>query len=343
MANIVQARELSLESESIAVIIPMYRVEAQIANVIQSIPTWVRHIVLVNDASPDNTSAEVAKIKDGRITLITHENNRGVGGAMISGFVKAIELGATVVVKMDGDGQMSPENIVPLIEPILSGTADFAKGNRFELREGIGRMPLARRWGNIGLSFITKAASGYWNVFDPTNGFFAIDAKMLSRIRLSNLHPRYFFESSLLCELNRCRAVVTDIPMPSIYGDAPSSLSTLRSLLEFPPLLSIALLKRIARQYFLFDFSLGSLYLVVGILLNLFGGLWGLFWWMRSIQTNIAATTGTVMIAVLPIVVGIQLLIQFTAFDVQSVPRTAANERGRLKISIAQTSPGETT
>lgn len=319
-----------IENESIVVVIPMYRVELFIQEVIKSIPPWISHIILVNDASPDDTIERVSEIIDHRITLISHTVNQGVGGAVISGFRKALELGATVIVKMDGDGQMSAEYLEPLLEPILLGAADFTKGNRFETRENIEKMPIIRRWGNIGLSFITKAASGYWNIFDPTNGYFSVDVDTLKRIKLNKLHSRYFFESSLLCELNRCRSVVEDVAMPSKYGDNSSSLSISRTLLEFPFLLLKALLKRILQQYFILDFSLGSLYLIVGLFLCLFGGLWGLGWWIHSIITNIVTTTGTVMIAVLPIVLGFQLLIQFTAFDIQSAPRIPFNRRRYL-------------
>jgi len=315
--------------EIIAVVIPMYRVEAYIQDVIRSVPDWVRLIVAVDDASPDAAARRVRELGDTRVTLVTHSANQGVGGAMVSGFRRALELGATLVVKMDGDGQMSSEFLDALLEPILTGRADFAKGNRFASGAHVAAMPGVRRLGNLGLSFITKAASGYWNIFDPTNGYIAIDAEMLRNVRLEKLHPRYFFESSLLVELNRCRAVIADVPMPARYTSEVSSLSAARSLVEFPPLLLRAGLRRILRQYFIADFSVGSLYLLAGLTLLLFGFVWGLAWWIHSLRTGIVTTTGTVMIAVLPIIIGVQLLLQFTAYDIQSVPRAPINRRGR--------------
>lgn len=316
--------------ETIAVVIPMYRVEAYIQDVIRALPDWVRIIVAVDDASPDAGAQRVRELNDPRVALVTHSVNQGVGGAMVSGFRKALELGATLVVKMDGDGQMPAEFLEALLEPILSGRADFAKGNRFASSAHVTAMPGVRRWGNLGLSFITKAASGYWNIFDPTNGFIAMDAEMLRSVRLDQLHPRYFFESSLLMELNRSRAVIVDVPMPARYRSEISSLSVTRSLIEFPPLLLRAGLRRIIRQYFIADFSVGSLYLLAGLLLTLFGVIWGLAWWVQSVRSGVVATTGTVMIAALPIMIGVQLLLQFTAYDIQSVPRSPFNRRGRI-------------
>ena len=318
-----------LETETIVAVIPMFRVAAHIQSVIQSIPRWVSKIVVVNDASPDNCEEKVRSLQDERVVMISHPINKGVGGAMISGFQKALEFGASIVVKIDGDGQMPVEYLEPLVAPIIFGETDFAKGNRFAIWKSITAMPKVRRWGNLSLSFITKAASGYWNVFDPTNGFIAIDAEMLTRIDLGNLHTRYFFESSLLCELNRFHAVITDVSMPARYGEATSSLSIKQTLLEFPALLLKAWLRRIFRNYFIYDFSIGSLYLVVGFILTTFGTLWGAGWWIHSVVTNKVTTTGTVMIAVLPIMIGIQLLLQFSAYDIQNVPRVPLNRRGR--------------
>ncbi len=175
--------------EKIAVIIPMYRVEPFIQAVIRDIPDWVDIIIAVNDASPDRSVELVSNLNDPRVVLINHPKNLGVGGAMVSGFRKALEVHATVVVKMDGDGQMPSSYLQPLLNPILRGEADFSKGNRFTTHQNINQMPFIRRVGNLALSFIVKAASGYWNIFDPTNGFFAVDASMLKQVNLERLHP----------------------------------------------------------------------------------------------------------------------------------------------------------
>ncbi len=160
--------------DHVCVVIPMYRVEPYIQDVIAGIPEWVWRIIIVDDASPDCSAERALAAGNPRLVLVRHEQNQGVGEAMLSGFSKAIEIGGRVAVKMDGDGQMAPEFLWEIVEPVLAGRADYAKGNRFFHIDEIVRMPFVRRAGNMGLSFLTKLASGYWNVFDPTNGYFAI-------------------------------------------------------------------------------------------------------------------------------------------------------------------------
>ncbi len=316
-----------LSAGKVAVIIPMYRVAPYIQDVIAGLPGWVWLIVVVDDASPDNSAELAVDSGDPRVVLVRHAHNQGVGGAVMSGFAKALELGARVAVKMDGDGQMSPEFLADLAAPILDGQADYCKGNRFFHLAEIARMPFVRRVGNLGLSFLTKIASGYWNVFDPTNGYVAIDLDTFSALNRRHINRRYFFETSMLIELNLARAVVHEVPMPARYKGEVSSLSVSRSLFEFPYRLARGFLRRLWLEYFVLDFSLGSLFLVIGSLLGLFGSAWGLYFWRKSILTGVPASTGTVMIAVLPVILGFQLLLQALAFDIQNVPKAVIRRR----------------
>jgi len=318
-----------MKKEHIAIIIPMFNVAKHIEKVIQDIPDFVDTIIVVDDASKDNSVSIVKQMDDHRLILIQNKTNLGVGGAMVTGFQKAIELKASMVIKIDGDGQMPITYLNELIAPILLGQADFSKGNRFANFEAMSQMPGIRRIGNLGLSFITKAASGYWNVFDPTNGFFALDGHTLTQINFEDLHPRYFFESSMLCALYSVGAVIADIPIPAKYGDEISSLSVWKTLIEFPPLLFQRFTHRIWLRYFVLDFSVASLSLIIGLALLLFGGSWGLYWWYQSILTKIAATAGTVIIAALPVILGFQLILQFLTLDIQNIPIKPLNNRGK--------------
>jgi glycosyltransferase involved in cell wall biosynthesis len=318
---------VDLSGEKVAVVIPMFRVAAYIQDVITGIPGWVWRIVVVDDASPDDSAERARACGDPRVVVVRHTRNQGVGGAVLSGFEKAFELGARVAVKMDGDGQMSPDFLADLVVPILAGAADYTKGNRFFHLAEITCMPMARRAGNLGLSFLTKIASGYWNVFDPTNGYLAIHPDAFHALDRRHIHPRYFFETSMLIELNLARAVVHEAPMPARYMGEVSSLSIVRALVEFPYRLARGFLRRVWLQYFVLDFSLGSLFLVVGSLLGLFGSAWGLYFWRKSILTGVPASTGTVMIAVLPVILGFQLLLQALANDIQNVPKTVIRRR----------------
>ena len=305
----------------VAVVIPAYRVEPHIAAVIQGIPRLVRDVIVVDDASPDGTSTVVGAIGDPRVHLLRHATNRGVGGAMATGYRHALEFGADIVVKMDGDGQMDPEQLGNLLLPIIEGQADYTKGSRFFHARQLREMPVRRRIGNLGLSFLTKAASGYWDVFDPTNGYTAVHRRVLEALDWEKVAERWFFETSMLIELSLLRAVVRDVPIPAKYGNERSSLSEKRALFEFPPRLLSGWLRRVWLQYFVREFSLGSLFLVSGVLLTLFGAGWGAAHWIRSINTGIEATTGTVMIAVVPLILGVQFLLQALSFDIQSSPK----------------------
>jgi dolichol-phosphate mannosyltransferase len=313
----------------VAVVIPAYRVARHIGNVIRAIPELVSDIVVVDDASPDDTAQIVGGLGDPRVHLLRHEHNGGVGAAMITGYRRALELGADVVVKMDGDDQMDPQYLAPLIEPLAGGEADYTKGSRFFYTRRLRQMPLLRRAGNLALSFLTKAASGYWDVFDPTNGYTAVHRGVLEALDWSNVDRRWFFETSMLIELSLARAVVRDVQIPARYGGERSSLSEASAALRFPGKLLAAFFRRIWLQYFVREFSPVSLFLVAGLFLSTFGTVWGLVHWMRSAQTGGQASTGTVMIAVVPLILGVQLLLQAVSLDIQSSPKVPLSRSSR--------------
>lgn len=311
----------STTAETIAVVIPAYRVASHVGDVIARIPPYVRHIVVVDDASPDDLAAVLASIDEPRMTVVRHEVNGGVGRAMKTGFQKALELGADIVVKIDGDGQMDPALLPRFLAPILAGDADFTKGNRFDDFATIGAMPATRRFGNLALSFLVKLASGYWHLFDPTNGYLAVRGAVLRRLAERRIADDYFFEISLLCELYFAGAVLRDIPMAPRYAGEPSSLSPARVFVTFAPRLVSRSLYRLLVAYFVRDFNMASLFFVTGVPAMLFGTVWSAYHWMRSVQTGVPATTGTVMIGVLAIVLGFQVLLQAITIDVTSEPR----------------------
>jgi dolichol-phosphate mannosyltransferase len=314
-------RDILEDFPSIAVVIPAYRAATYISSVLNAIPTFVQNIIVVDDCSPDHTAELVQTCLDSRIYLVSHEKNQGVGGAVITGYAKAVELGAKIIVKMDSDDQMDPAYLIPLIAPILMNQADYTKGNRFLHTDELKSMPLVRRIGNASLSFLTKAASGYWNIFDPTNGYTAIHVSIIPLLDTDRLHPRFFFESSMLMELGMIRAVVQDVHIPAKYQNEVSSLSVWKALFEFPPRLLVGFLRRLLIQYFVRDFGAFSLLLILGLTFSAFGLFFGLYHWYYSSITRTIASTGTVMIAVLPLILGWQLLIQCVSVDMQNVSR----------------------
>jgi len=310
-------------------VIPAYRAASTIGEVLRSIPQAVRWIVVVDDGSTDDLGSAIRAVGDGRTDLVTHDRNRGVGAAVLTGYERALQLSAEIIVKIDADGQMDPAYIPQLAAPIASGAADYTKGNRFLHGRELRSMPTTRRYGNVGLSFLTKLATGYWPIFDPTNGFTAIHASVARLLDRTNIAERYFFETSMLVELSRLRAVVSDVYIPARYAGEKSSLDPGRAAVGFPLPLLRAFVRRIRRDYFVRDFTAVSLYVAVGSLLLFFGAVWGIWYWVSSIQTRVAATTGTVMIAVLPVILGVQLLLQAATLDIQGVPTKVIQTRGR--------------
>lgn len=306
----------------IAVVIPCFRVATQVLGVIERIGPEVGWIIAVDDACPEHTGDVIEKQNhDPRVRVLRHEENLGVGGAVMTGYAAAAALPADVVVKLDGDGQMDPALIPALCAPLLRGRADYVKGNRFyRIRHTVG-MPAVRLLGNAALSFLTKLSSGYWQLFDPTNGFTAIHHALLFELDYERIERRYFFESDLLYNLNQLRAVVVEMPMASAYGDEPSSLRPLRMI---QPFLSGNLrnsARRVFYSYFLRGFSVASMELMIGTALIVFGLAFGGWHWWQSHAYAIPATAGTVMLAALPLILGVQFLLSWLGFDVAAEPR----------------------
>lgn len=306
----------------IAVVIPSYKVTHHVASLIAKIPNVVWRIYVVDDACPDGSGILVEdNVKDQRVRVLYHSYNQGVGGAVMTGYKAAISDGAKVIVKIDGDGQMDPTLIPFFTRPILTGEADYAKGNRFFYLEEIRRMPRMRLLGNAILSFMTKLSSGYWDLFDPTNGYTAIHADVAKYLPFNKISRRYFFETDLLFRLNTLRAVVIDIPMDAKYGDEVSNLKISKIVGEFIIKHVRNFVKRIFYNYYLRDMSLASIELPLGLLLIISGGCFGIYHWMNSLIEGITTTAGTVMLAALPILMGLQLILAFLAYDIASVPR----------------------
>jgi glycosyltransferase involved in cell wall biosynthesis len=307
----------------IAVVIPCYKTADQIISLIKSIGSEVNLIYVVDDFCPMKTGLVVeSNVNDSRVRVIYHPTNQGVGAAVMTGYSAAIADGAIIIVKIDGDGQMDPSLIPSFIHPIIFGLADYTKGNRFFNIDDILGMPKKRIFGNTILSFITKISSGYWNLFDPTNGYTAIHSNIARNLPFDKISNRYFFESDMLFRLNILRAVVMDIPMRSKYDNEISSLRISKILFEFIYKHIRNFLKRIFYNYYLRGMSLASIELPLGALLLIFGITNGALSWLNSLLTNSLTPAGTVMLSALPILMGLQFLLAFLNYDINSVPRS---------------------
>jgi hypothetical protein len=244
--------------------------------------------------------------------------NQGVGGATMAGYREAIARGGEVLVKVDGDDQMDMGYIAHLVAPILLGEADYAKGNRFTSISHLATMPTVRVLGNAALSFAAKLSTGYWNIFDPTNGYTAIEGQVAGMVIEKRVSRRFFFETDLLYHLSTLRAVVRDVPMPARYANEVSNLRIGAILGPFALKHMRNFLQRVLGQYFVRDFSAASLELVFGIFFLMFGVGYA-FHYMATPHT-VAASAGVVMAAALPVILGVQLLLQALNFDVLNVP-----------------------
>lgn len=315
----------------ISVVLPSYKVREHIVGVINKFDDDVWRIYVVDDCCPEGSGKYVEEmIDDPRVRVIYHKINQGVGGAVMTGYRAAIADGAEVIVKVDGDGQMDPSLIPAFVAPILAGEADYTKGNRFFDLEEIRAMPKVRLFGNAVLSFMTKLSSGYWDLFDPTNGYTAIHADVARHLPFEKISSRYFFETDMLFRLNTLRAVVVDVPMDAQYGDEVSNLKISKIIGEFLIKHVRNFSKRIFYNYYLRDMSLASIELPLGMLLFTSGCVFGVYHWINSLHEGVSTPAGAVMLAALPILMGTQLILAFLGYDIANVPRRPLHKMRRI-------------
>lgn len=309
-------------NNTIAVVIPCYKVREHILEVLNNIPSIISVIYVVDDYCPQGTANFVKNnTADKRIRIISSPINLGVGGAVKLGYIAALEDGADIVVKIDGDGQMNSASIESLISPILSSEANYTKGNRFHDIESLIEMPGIRIFGNAVLSFIAKFSTGYWDIFDPTNGFTAIDKVTLRKLPLDKIDNRFFFESDMLFRLNIIRAVVEDVSMKASYANEESNLKISIAIPIFIYKNTRNFYKRIFYQYYLRGFSIASFEFPIGLFLLLFGSIYGCQNWYLSFSSGVSAPLGTIMLSATSILVGMQLLLSFISYDINSIPK----------------------
>lgn len=303
----------------ISIAVPAHNEEAHIARVIETMPPFVDHIVVVDDASSDATFEKAKAVGDRRVEVIRHERNLGVGGAIVTAHRRGLDLGCDISVVMAGDGQMDPDYLPALLDPIVEHGYGFAKANRFFSLDSFRGMPRQRVFGNIILSFLTKMASGYWHLFDPQNGYTAISRGALERLSLDRLSTTYEFENDLLINLNILGIRALDVPIPAVYGDERSGIKLRRVVPGISRLLMRGFFRRLVLKYVIRSFSPVALFFFAGLALVTWSVVFGLWVVFQTIGPD-AASTGTVILSVIPFVVGVQLLISAIVLDIQETP-----------------------
>jgi len=309
-------------TQNIGVIVPTYKAKKTILSVISGLPDWVDHIIIVDDACPENTGAYVeAQNTDPRLTVIILDENLGVGGATLTGFEKALGIGCTVMVKMDSDDQHDPKFLRPLVTSLTNSGAGYSKGSRFLHPGDIGNMPRSRIFLNSILSITNKFASGYYSITDPTNGFVAIRADIFAKLDREKIVKRYFFESDMLYHLTLFRVPAVDVATHVRYNDEESGLKFRDEALNFMFGNIRNFFRRIWLRHFLLNFSLPAIYLIFSTLFMITALIWGGTQWYKSISTGIQATPGTVMIPALLIIISINMITSFFVLDVNDEPK----------------------
>lgn len=309
-----------LKRARVWIVIPCYRVRDHILTVLGGVPDWIEGVVCVDDACPEGTADFLeAQDLDPRVVVLRLPKNKGVGGAVMAGYREAQQRGGEILVKIDGDDQMDLAYLPQMVTPILLGEADYVKGNRFASVGHLQAMPGVRVFGNAVLSFAAKVSTGYWNIFDPTNGFTALEASVARKVLERPVAKRFFFETDLLYHLGAMRAVVRDVPMPSRYGDEQSNIRIRAIAGSFAARHLRNFVHRVGGQYFVRDFNVATVEMLGGALFLAFGVAYALHWFAVR-EPGQAASAGVVMAAALPVIIGVQLLLQAINFDVQNVP-----------------------
>jgi len=310
---------LSYRNRTIGVVIPAFNEELLIEDTLRSIPPYVDRIFVIDDCSNDRTAAIAGEFSknDIRFTCISHKVNKGVGAAIITGYKRIVQEKIDIAAVMAGDNQMDPKHLPELLDPIVEGKADYTKGNRLingEFRKG---MSAWRSFGNVILTFLTKMASGYWQLMDPQNGYTAISRNALERINLDTIYPWYGYCNDLLVKLNVFGFKVRDVVMPAKYGLEKSKIRYKKYIFKLSWLLLKDFLWRLKTKYIWLSFHPLVLFYLFGILLTpigIFGALYSLYF--KFILNQSLFVRG--VLSLLIFIIGMQFLFFAMLFDMQA-------------------------
>lgn len=316
----IPATEPLYRGKRIAVVVPAYNEENLIGDVLAGIPDYVARVYAVDDGSGDATGAiieDYARL-DSRIVSIRHNPNRGVGAAITSGYRRAVEDGMDIVAVMAGDNQMDPLYLPSLLDPIVDGRADYTKGNRLINEAYLKGMSTWRRFGNSLLTFLTKVASGYWQMMDPQNGYTAISVRALSALPLESIYPGYGYCNNLLVWLNIYGMRVSDVAIPARYGRERSGIRYSTYIPRVSKLLLGNFLFRLKTKYVLMGFHPLALFYLAGAVLVPFGLAGGLVALWEKVVLGVPVLFVHGGLSILVFMMGMQFLFFAMLFDMQA-------------------------
>ena len=307
-----------ISEKKIAVIIPVYNVGESIIKFLDLIPDYIDQIYIVDDFCPLKTGEFALKNlkQKNKLNVIFNKKNLGVGGAMKIGYQKCLNSNLDIIVKIDGDNQMDPNQIKDLVEPILSMNIDYCKGNRFLNMAEIENYPSIRFYGNIFLSFMSKLSSGYWNIYDPVNGFTAINSNILKKLNFNKIDDGYYFESDMLFNLYLLGGKVKDISVNIRYfKNSVQNMNIMRESFNFFFKNLDRTIKRFKKTYLLNNFSVGSFF-IISFFINLFLTItYGGYNYIYYLFIKQFAPTGVVLLSSIFILLTILSLMIFLIID----------------------------
>lgn len=304
----------------VAAILPCYNEEKLIAKTVNTLPDFVDFIIAVDDQSKDHTwkiIKDLAK-KNKRVVPIQNEVNQGIGGAYIHGFNVAQEKNADLIFTMAGDAQCNQNYMPNMIDTLLDENLDYVKANRFVHLEELKQMPTFRRVGNTVITILTKFSSGYYSIFDSQNGYGVFKRKTIEKLPFEHIGRRYDYENTLLIALAIMGAKIKDEPVPAIYGDEQSTIPVFKTTMRALNVVWKGFWRRIYHKYVLINFHPIALFIFGGLLLGSLGFLFGLYLVIAKLAADVTPSSGTVMLAVLPIILGFQLLLSAVTMDMNN-------------------------
>jgi glycosyltransferase involved in cell wall biosynthesis len=307
-----------LEGKRIAVVVPAFDEERLIGTTLSGIPEFVDRIIVVDDASHDGTADAARATGDGRVEVVAHERNEGVGAAILTGYRRALEDGIDVACVMAGDNQMDPADLEAIAGPVARGEVDYAKANRLFTGRAWEVIPRTRYLGNAVLSLLTKIASGYWHVADSQSGYTAVGRETLELLDLDRVYRRYGFPNDMLVHLNVINARVRDVPSRAVYGVGENSGIRLRRVIpSISWLLTKAFFWRMREKYVIRDFHPLVFFYFFGALFSLIGLVLGVTVTILRIGGN-ELSVGTVVLIALLLMMGLLFTLFAMLFDMES-------------------------
>lgn len=307
----------------VATILPCYNEEKLITKTVTTLPDFVDEIIAVDDNSKDKTLVIIQGLaeKDPRVKSIHLDPNEGIGGAYLHGFEKAIADRIDVVVTMAGDAQCNPDYISKMVDTLIDENLDYVKANRFVHLGALKQMPRFRRLGNTVITILTKFSTGYYSIFDSQNGYGAFKIKTLENMPFEAIGKRYDYENTLLIALSIMGAKVKDEPVPAIYADEVSTIPVFKTTMRALRVVWGGFWRRMYYKYVIYGLHPIALFLLSGLLLSAMGGVFGIYILVQKFLNDLTPSTGTVMLCVLPLILGFQLLLTALTMDVNNEGR----------------------